>query len=251
VSRALVVLLFAVGSSSDLVLPIPDRPQHPQSPPSGWCGETAIQEALLHFGIWAPQSKIHKSGNPKHPDLYSDEIPTALAGLGVSFAVYPAKEKGFAPYRAWVREGLERGQPTVAGVKILPTAHPDWGLDHFVLAVGEGKKGLLVNTTWDQQQWADDKATKGISFAGAFYGLRILGPKLPKGAGLARLEVLAETAKTVRLRVACVDAEPSKIWRIERRSGSDAGAPEASTPGSSLQVELDPAVLTRFRCVSE
>ena len=33
-------------------------------------------------------------------------------------------------------------------MKIYPTAHPEWGLDHFVLAVGLDARGLTVNTTW-------------------------------------------------------------------------------------------------------
>ena len=60
-----------------------------------------IQEALLHYGVWAPQSTIHRAGNSKHPDLYSDEIPTALATLGVQSTKYVAKTKGFAAYEQW------------------------------------------------------------------------------------------------------------------------------------------------------
>ena len=44
-------LLFAVAMK--LALAIPARKQHEDAPPSGWCGETAIQEGLLHLGVWA------------------------------------------------------------------------------------------------------------------------------------------------------------------------------------------------------
>jgi TRAP-type C4-dicarboxylate transport system substrate-binding protein len=37
------------------------------SPKSGWCGETAIQEGLLHLGMWAPQRLINKAGKGVEP----------------------------------------------------------------------------------------------------------------------------------------------------------------------------------------
>src|SRR5687767_11164644 len=132
---------------ADVLLPIPARAQAPESPPSGWCGETAIQEGLLYLGVWAPQRLINQAGHPSHPDLYSPDIPVALAELGVRTIVYPARGKGYEPFAKWIRASIEDGDPVLAGVKILPTEHPEWGLDHFVLVVGHGTKGLLVNTT--------------------------------------------------------------------------------------------------------
>ncbi len=49
----------------------------------------------------------------------------------------------------------------LAGVKVLPTQHPEWGLDHFVLVVGHGDQGLLVNTTWGDRRWVRDTDTPG------------------------------------------------------------------------------------------
>lgn len=174
---------------------IDDRKQHPAAPPSGWCGETAIQEALLHFGVWASQRKIHEAGKSKHPDLYSEDIPTALTNLGVSFTMYAPNKK--QSYLDWVREALDAGDPVLAGVKLLPTEHPTWGLDHFVLVVDHGAKGLLVNTTWGKQEWIAPNAGKGISFKNALYGLRLRGPRT------ARLRVVSENDKTVQLSVEC------------------------------------------------
>ncbi len=172
-------LLFVASdaNATDLapsrVLPIADREQAPESPPSGWCGETAIQEALLYFGVTLSQKSIHDAGNAKHPDLYSTEIPTALRNLHVRFTMYAPKTRGFASYTKWVRAAIDQGDPVLAGVKILPTEHPTWGLDHFVLIVGYGPNGLLVNTTWGRQEWVDDKASSGVSFRGAFFAIRI------------------------------------------------------------------------------
>lgn len=188
------------------ILPIPDREQHAQSPPSGWCGETAIQEALLHFGVWASQKTIHAAGKSKHPDLYSDEIPTALAALGIRYDQHDPK----VTYEAWVQKAIDAGDPVFAGVKILPTEHPTWGLDHFVLVVGHGPDGLLVNTTWGKRVWASAATTKGISFVRAFYGLRLKGTDL---AWTPRLEVVAESPFAVKLRARCAGA----ATRLERR----------------------------------
>ena len=66
------------ADEADLVLTIPARSQAPESPPAGWCGETAIQEGLLFLGRSVPQSAINRAGRPVHPDLYATEIPTAL-----------------------------------------------------------------------------------------------------------------------------------------------------------------------------
>jgi hypothetical protein len=191
-----------LASEAELVLPIAARDQAPDAPPSGWCGETAIQEGLLHMGVWAPQSFINRAGRPSHPDLYSHEIPVALAALGVRFSAYRASKPGFASFAAWSRHALEEGDPVIAGVKILPTAHPDWELDHFVLVVGHGQRGLLVNTTWGRREWVAE-AREGLSLHNAVYGIRLRSIELPPRANRARLEVLEERGGTVRLRASC------------------------------------------------
>jgi hypothetical protein len=249
--------MLVVADDGSITLPIPDRKQHALSPKSGWCGETAIQEALLHEGMWAPQRSIHAAGKSKHPDLYSDEIPVALAGLGVRFAFYAPKSKGFSAYRAWIRDALTSDQSVLAGVKILPTEHPDWGLDHFVLVVGEGKKGLLVNTTWGRSEWVPETTKEGLSFEGVYYGIRILGLILPNGGVPARLEVLAETATDVKAKLACEGLAPGTSVRIERRKHASDAKPEWSqsiTAASSrieAEVAFDADTMARFHCAQE
>ena len=207
-----------------LTLPIAARSQAAESPRAGWCGETALQEALLHVGAWAPQRVINRAGKPAHPDLYSQDIPVALTELGVRFQLY-AQGKGFEPFARWVRGALEQGDPVLVGVKILPTEHPEWGLDHFVLAVGHGTKGLLVNTTWGSRRWVADTTTPGLSLRDAFYGIRILGFALAPNERAARLTVLEEGAAIVKLRVTC------------------AGQPDEDVTAAADR-------LTRFRCAA-
>jgi hypothetical protein len=153
--------------------------------------------------MWAPQRLINRAGRPRHPDLYATEIPTALTELGVRFTMY-AGPRGYEGLVKWTRRALEAGDPVILGVKILPTQHPDWGLDHFVLAVGHGPKGLLVNTTWGTRQWVADTTTTGLSLANGFYGIRLsdLGNK-PR----AHASLVEEGEKMVKIRVSCAGAD--------------------------------------------
>ncbi|HSO32382.1 MAG TPA: hypothetical protein VLT33_07700 [Labilithrix sp.] len=193
-------------------LPIPPRSHAPEAPPEGWCGETAIQEGLLTLGVWAPQRFINKAGRPAHPDLYSSDIPVALSALGVRYAVYGGG-RGFEAFAKWVGKAVDEGDPVIAGVKILPTQHPEWGLDHFVLVVGHGDEGLLVNTTWGSRRWVADTTTEGLSFRHAFYAIRLLGVTLPTKTQVARLAVLDESASQVKLRVTCASGVSYSVDR--------------------------------------
>lgn len=202
---AAAVPAYSVAESSSATvtaLAIPARKHAPAAPPEGWCGETAIQEGLLTLGMWAPQSHINKAGKPVHPDLYSSDIPVALTALGVRFVVYGGG-RGFEGFAKWAGKAVDEGDPVIAGVKILPTQHPEWGLDHFVLVVGHGEEGLLVNTTWGSRRWVADTTTDGLSFRNAFYGIRLLALTLPPKAQAARLAVLEESPTEVKLRVTC------------------------------------------------
>lgn len=194
-------------------LPIAPRKQHADAPQAGWCGETAIQEALLYFGVWAPQRSIHAAGKPSHADLYAHEIPTALDAFEVHYELYAARVRGFGPYERWVRRAIDAGHPVLAGVKIFPTAHPDWGLDHFVLAVGHGDAGLLVNTTWGTRHWVGESDREGLSLKNAFFAIRLKGRRVGAGRRPARLEVLSEDDKRVKLLVRCPGATAAS--RIE------------------------------------
>lgn len=213
-------------------LPIPPRAHAPEAPPAGWCGETAIQEGLLSLGVWAPQRLINKAGRPQHPDLYSSDIPVALRELGVRYSVYGGG-KGFEAFARWVGKAVDEGDPVLAGVKILPSEHPEWGLDHFVLVVGHGERGLFVNTTWGSRVWVGDTTTPGLSFRNAFYGIRLLGLVQPAASHPARLTVLEEDASAVRVRITCADL------RAPYREG------ERVEP----ELRLDANRAARFHCV--
>lgn len=245
-----------LATEATFALPIPARAQAPESPPSGWCGETAIQEGILFLGLWAPQRLINKAGKPLHADLYATEIPTALTDLGVRYALY-GQGRGYEPFARWTTTSLHEGDPVLAGVKILPTEHPDWGLDHFVLVMGHGEKGLLVNTTWGYREWVSDKATKGLSLKNAFYGIRLLGLKLAGSNAQRARAVLVDEGATVKLRVSCVDPKPGVAYRIEQRTNPSDRDPSWSSEalrGEGGRIEREVTVdadrPARFQCVA-
>ncbi len=236
-------------------LPIPPRSHAPEAPPAGWCGETAIQEGLLTLGVWAPQRIINKAGKPAHPDLYSTDIPVALGELGVRYSFY-AGPRGFEGFARWVSKAVDEGDPVIAGVKILPTEHPEWGLDHFVLVVGHGDAGLLVNTTWGSRRWVGDTTTPGLSLKNAFYAIRLQGLALPAKAVAARLTVLEEDASVVKVRVSCAGLKAGAAYRMERRASRADDKPAwseeitASSERIDKELSLDANRPARFQCTA-
>jgi len=194
------------------------------------------------LGAYVSQAAIHRAGRPTHPDLYSNEIPVALAALGARYSRFSGG--GYRAFVAWTSAALDRGFPVLAGVKLLPTQHPEWGLDHFVLVVGEGEPGLLVDTTWGTRIWSNEESRRGISFIHAGYGLRLEGLA---GAVLpARVVVLQEDDARVTLRVVCVGTGTT----VERRAGPfDLEAVEiVEATQQKLEVRRDEAAY--FRCAA-
>jgi len=241
------------AAEAKFLLPIPARAQAPESPPSGWCGETAIQEGLLYLGVLAPQRLINKAGRPSHPDLYATDIPVALNEMAVRHTFYSGG-RGYDAFAKWAKKTLDEGDPILAGVKILPTEHPEWGLDHFVTIVGYGDKGMLVNTTWGHREWVGDTTTKGLSLKGAFYGIRLQGQRgLPANARAARLSVVDEGDKFTKVRAHCSGLTPGQPYRLEIKSRLSSKSDDfvASAAQMEREHEVNPEAegTTRFHCV--
>lgn len=185
-----VIAALAAGCASTApatqttVLPIPARGQASESPPAGWCAETAIQEALLYYGVRASQAEINQAGRPSHPDLYWGDIPRALSQLGIVRRPWTGDGDQSA-FIGWVRTQIRSGNPVFAGVKLHPTEHPEWGLDHMVLIVGFRRDALLINTTWGRSEWRTHQqlaGRAGISLAntsGRFFAYAIEGVEKP------------------------------------------------------------------------
>ena len=135
-------------------LRIPDRVSDPDRPDKtvGWCGEACIQMAMGFYGKEVSQAEINKAGRPAHPDLYENDIEKALDALSVRYVAWDRSNHDPKACVAWIIDQLRQGRPLICGVKFYPDENPTWTVDHFVLAVGFGDQGLLVNTNTDGQE---------------------------------------------------------------------------------------------------
>ena len=183
------------ASAKATSLEIQDTGQEQRRPPSGWCGEAAIQMAMSHYGVYASQQAINRAGKPEHPDLYAQDIPRVLRNVGLEYSAW--KGDGLAAFLKWVRGQLADVHPVLLGVKIYPTAHQEWMLDHFVLAVGCTEEALTLNTTWGRRETKTfarlSTQDKGLSFAnryGRYFGYAITGLKMESpGTGVKSTRV--------------------------------------------------------------
>lgn len=249
-----------------VVLNIAARNQAPESPRAGWCGETAIQEALLFHGAFFPQRVINKAGKPAHPDLYASDIPRALRALRVEFTTYSWAVTGFGKFHRWLRAQLARGEPVLVGMKIHPTQHPSWGLDHFVLAVGYDAKSLTVNTTWGRRATRTLKQlttkARGLSFKNRYdryYGLRLRGLRgRAKAERTVRLFVTKEKPQRLWVKVKCEGLAARGRYRVQRFAEHRAKAKAvrswtftATGPEHVVTDTIDKGRIALYRCVPD
>jgi hypothetical protein len=210
-----------VEPSREVHLEIPDVGQEKRRPNEGWCGESSIQMALAYCGAYASQKAINRAGKPKHPDLYSEDLPVAMSSLGLEYKQW--RGDGVQPFLKWVRDELAAGHPVLIAVKIYPTAHPDWNLDHFVLVTGCTKNALTLNDTWgnresrsNAQLMSKEKGLSLINRQNTCYGYSILGWKSSSSlAGLKPTRIqIHHTEKRVELRVTAENLKHGRRYRL-------------------------------------
>ena len=217
----------AAAADKAVLLDIPETGQEKRRPPSGWCGEASIQMAMSYYGAYASQRTINRVGKAAHPDLYDDEVPSAMRNLGLEIKVWEGK--GLKAHLAWLRAELAAGYPVVVGMKINPTEHRDWSLDHFVLAVGFSKDALTYNTTWKRQETRTDAQLstqeKGLSIANPlniYFGCAATGMNSkatpaaarPTRIKFVRLEEKQQVEKHVELHVTAENLQQGKRYRL-------------------------------------
>ena len=241
----------------------PDRVHWPgrQQKDVGWCGESAIQQALLYHGGYFPQKTINEAGKPQHPDLYSNDIPVALDALRMRFDSWPADVADLPLFLEWLTYQIRSGAPVFVGAKINPTQHPDWALDHFMLATGVDSRRLLLNTTWGRQEWSRFEQLsgrqKGFSFANRFnmyLGIAITGPQaFTAGAVPVRLQPVVETESAARLMVTCEKLTPGEEYVVYKAStfaetGKAFAAFKAVSASYAFYDKADPRASGAYRC---
>jgi hypothetical protein len=126
----------------------PDRPD----PTVGWCAEACIQMAMAYYGKQVSQKQANAAGKPSHADLWMDDIDRALDNLGVAYQRWDDSETELSSYIFWIQRQLGMKYPVICGIKIYPDTHPNWFLDHFVVAVGFDREGLILNTNIEGQR---------------------------------------------------------------------------------------------------
>jgi hypothetical protein len=163
-------------------------------------------------------------------------VPVALANLGMEIHVLRDGDRppGLDAFLGWLRKQLDAGVPVLCGVKINPTRHPEWGLDHFVLAVGHTRDSITFNTTWGYRVTRTDKQLrstreKGFAFENryrAYYGIAIAGPAgREKGSVPVRLFVRKETADRLDVVLKCEGLKPGTQYAVYRLPSYDQKAP--------------------------
>ena len=248
-------------AATKVKLNIPDLGQAAGAPPSGWCGEAAIQQALLFLGAWIPQKDINRAGMPLHPDLYSNEIPVALRSLQVRFRFSP-RDRDLDGFIRWIEGEIDLGRPVLTGMKIYPTAHPEWALDHFTLVVGHQGAALVINTTWKDQRTVAARVLRSTTGAlafenasGRYYGASIVGPDVSEPWLPTRLFVARNDQRTLEVVVKCEGLEPGRAYQV-LRSASFRGPSEsiasftATAAVHTLQTSIAREAPAAFRCVT-
>jgi hypothetical protein len=276
ISAALIVIPARAQSaavfetSRDVRLEIPDVGQEKRQPREGWCGESSIQMALAYYGAYASQKAINRAGKPKHPDLYSENLPVAMDALGLRYKQWGGD--GPQPIVKWVRGELAAGHPVLISVKIYPTAHPDWSLDHFVLVTGCNKNALTLNDTWgsresrtNTQLMSKDKGLSLINRQNTCLGYSILGLKSsssPAGLKPTRIQIHHADDKRVELRVTAENLKRGQHYRLVRFTDLAAaqkpdarGVPMRSLVADGPRFEIDETIgldeARFYRCLSE
>lgn len=156
---------------------IPAIAQDPTCPPDGWCGEAAIQMAMMYYGVYAPQKVINAAGHPSHPDLWSNELGPAMEAFGFSGTGLPTGST--SEFITALKPVLHEGTPVILGINVFSKGHGD---AHFCIAAKYDDQTLTVNTTWEMTPrvypWGKMAVRDGLTLADTFMGLAVVPPPI-------------------------------------------------------------------------
>jgi hypothetical protein len=227
--------------ADEILLPIRDIEDDPEKPKNiGWCGEASIQMACLYYGAYIPQGIINKMSNPSNPDLYYNDIPKTLELLNISsnswynqpnlFGViilylqsfWRGKSYNIQDYINWIKYELSLKNPIIIGVKIFPDKHPNWWIDHFMLAIGYNSEELIFNQTGQgtQRKSFEDLVRESDKYSffnkyNYYYGYSIQGFNFNKDSDTPFLEIQEAIGDTIFIKIR---ARKPKAFLLHRYS---------------------------------
>ncbi len=208
---------------------------------------------------------IHQAGSPKHPDLYSNELAIALRTLGARYEACSKEAYDVTEFIGWCRAQVQAGHPVIAGVKLNPTRHRDWSLDHFVLIKGSGPDSLTYNTTWKYDASGTHEELSSTRSAIAFKnpfddydGIAVTGLETRRpGDAAVRVFLRIPWKGQVDLKVKCEGLIKGSRYRLLVASAPTGAEflPVASFTAprntAAFTVVLDASRMAVFRCVPE
>jgi hypothetical protein len=264
-------------------LHIPDRRWVPEAPKEGWCGETSIQMAALHFGAYLPQSMINAAGNPGHPDLWEYDISAALDALSLSYEQWAPPVQRPSPLDApdafknitvatfrkdipllirWIKYQVSEGYPVVIGTKIYPTDNPEWIVDHIMLVEGYTKNGLIIDTNSDdgqvvstEKELASQKNYSFVNYANKYYAFAVKGfSDAPVDSLPVTLSIPKETRHSLSLNVTIESLKPGSTYTLLRDDLRGKVTSETFTANKrtkTIQTDVGAKEAAKFTCVPE
>jgi len=178
--RKTLLILVVLPSSfihAIVILDIPPREQwcwSDQCPGVGYCGETGLQSAALHFGSWVSQEIVRNSDGPCSNKLSGQcqllvgvNDVTSATNLKLKYTTWNSNlsTPQSTAFLSWIKSSLDLGYPIVAGFYAVGGTDSDY--DHIMIIIGYDS---TTSGTVSYVYWNDfsQQATTKVSVSGLF-----------------------------------------------------------------------------------
>ena len=175
----ILIVLLSTFIHGTVILDIPPREQwcwSDQCPGVGYCGETGLQSAALHFGSWVSQEIVRNSDGPCSSSQKLTGVCQLLVGVNDVTSATNLKLKytkwnsnlatpQSTAFLSWIKSSLDLGYPIVAGFYAVGGTDSDY--DHIMTIIGydSATSGTVSYVYWND--FSQQKTTK-VSVSGLF-----------------------------------------------------------------------------------